>query len=311
MFNQQANSGQTMDEVDFTILAATSVLTDLIEKCPPAEACRDAFDRTAKATIKMATSNGGFGQVIRPRRPSRGNSDRVDYLTAREATANRQVPNAHSPVDQSGARIATMYESASCEPYTAHNTVARLPAMQSSTQVPPYRLNIANIKSEHEGYAMARPMPSTGLNTNAGALPDVGAALPDNSAIDPVLLPSPSPQMNSPSSVSSLTPTSAQQYTSQGNSNNSNLNMLRSPMAGFGPATGAFTLSDLQGMDFLQNLQDPSGADGFNNSDIQMDMGFGIGWEGMHHDFSDGQQVDLFDGFFFGNQQGGTGGGGL
>lgn len=53
----------TMDEVDFTILAATSVLTDLIEKCPPAEACRDAFDRTAKATVKMANSTGGFGQV--------------------------------------------------------------------------------------------------------------------------------------------------------------------------------------------------------------------------------------------------------
>lgn len=33
-------------------------------------------------------------------------------------------------------------------------------------------------------------------------------------------------------------------------------------------------------------------------------------WEGMHHDFSDGNQhVDLFDGFFFGGQQAGSGGG--
>lgn len=39
-----------MDEVDFTILAATSVLGDLIPKCPPAEACRDAFDRMSKGT---------------------------------------------------------------------------------------------------------------------------------------------------------------------------------------------------------------------------------------------------------------------
>ncbi|PHH76916.1 hypothetical protein CDD82_3758 [Ophiocordyceps australis] len=51
----------TMDEVDFTILAAKSVFTDMIDKCPPAETCRDAFDRTAKATIKMASSCGGFG----------------------------------------------------------------------------------------------------------------------------------------------------------------------------------------------------------------------------------------------------------
>lgn len=46
-----------------------------------------------------------------------------------------------------------------------------------------------------------------------------------------------------------------------------------------------------------------------------MDLNFGLGWEGLHHDFSDGQQLDLFDGFFFGDQRGaggaGGGGGGL
>ncbi|KAF2718271.1 hypothetical protein K431DRAFT_231129, partial [Polychaeton citri CBS 116435] len=53
----------TLDDVDFTILAATSVLTDLIEKCPPAEACRDAFVRMSKATISMCMSTTGFGQA--------------------------------------------------------------------------------------------------------------------------------------------------------------------------------------------------------------------------------------------------------
>lgn len=50
-----------MDSVDFTILAATSVLDDMIEKCPPAETCRDAFDRMAKSTVKMCMSTTGFG----------------------------------------------------------------------------------------------------------------------------------------------------------------------------------------------------------------------------------------------------------
>ncbi len=70
-----------MDEVDFTILAANSVFGDLIEKCPPAEACRDAFDRTAKATIKMANSTGGFGQSLRPTRPASRDSidQRLDW----------------------------------------------------------------------------------------------------------------------------------------------------------------------------------------------------------------------------------------
>lgn len=41
-----------------------------------------------------------------------------------------------------------------------------------------------------------------------------------------------------------------------------------------------------------------------------MDLNFGLGWEGLHHDFSDGQQLDLFDGFFFGDQRGAGGAGG-
>jgi hypothetical protein len=52
---------QTMDEVDFTILAATSILGDMIDKCPPAETCRDAFDRMSKATVQMCMSTTGFG----------------------------------------------------------------------------------------------------------------------------------------------------------------------------------------------------------------------------------------------------------
>ncbi|KAI8633332.1 fungal-specific transcription factor domain-containing protein [Xylariaceae sp. FL1651] len=298
---QQLTMMQTMDEVDFTILAATSVFTDLIDKCPPAETCRDAFDRTAKATIKMANSNGGFGQVLnRNKRESKGSSDRIDYLTTREATANRYKPLSHMPADQSVPRSSNTYEVSPSETYNSHHSAAQAASMHSVPPAPPYRLNIPNIKSEHDGYSMNRPMP-----LNAGGPSEIGP-IPDNSAIDPVLLPSHSPQMNSPASVSSMTPKSAhQQFTPQGTSN---FNLLRSPPAGFAPPS-ALTLADLQGMDFLQNLQDQSGVDGLNNPDMQMDMGFGIGWEGMHHDFSEGQQFDLFDGFFFGAQQGGNGGG--
>jgi hypothetical protein len=50
-----------MDDVDFTNLAATSVLGDMIYKCPPAETCRDAFERMSKATVQMCMSTTGFG----------------------------------------------------------------------------------------------------------------------------------------------------------------------------------------------------------------------------------------------------------
>lgn len=50
--------------MDFTVLAATSVLGDLIGKCPPAEACRDAFERMSKATVQMGLSTTGFGSQV-------------------------------------------------------------------------------------------------------------------------------------------------------------------------------------------------------------------------------------------------------
>ncbi len=62
-------------------------------------------------------------------------------------------------------------------------------------------------------------------------------------------------------------------------------------------------------MQSLGNLN--AGPGGGALADAPMDFGFGMGWEGVHHDFNDGQQVDIFDGFFFGGQQGGAGGGGL
>jgi len=53
-------------------------------------------------------------------------------------------------------------------------------------------------------------------------------------------------------------------------------------------------------MDFLQgNGWDlPQGAQ--NGNAWSGDLGMGLGWEGMDHDFSEGGNVDLFDGFFFG-----------
>lgn len=35
-----------------------------MDKCPPAEACRDAFERMSKATVQMVLSSTGFGQPV-------------------------------------------------------------------------------------------------------------------------------------------------------------------------------------------------------------------------------------------------------
>ncbi|KAH8680904.1 fungal-specific transcription factor domain-containing protein [Xylariales sp. PMI_506] len=276
----------TMDEVDFTILAAISVFSDLVEKCPPAEACRDAFDRTAKATVKMATQTGGFG--LPQAQPNHSQRASHDYISAREATANRHKHHQRLSLEQNQASRSP-YE-IPLDGYAPQNRGPQTPSLQSS----PFSLTMPQVKTEPDGYSMIRGVPR---QTDEQ----------DQSAIDPVLLPSPSAAQHtsqSPISVSSLSTNTAQPAGLN--------NFIRSPPGTFNNNSnntpGQVSYSDLQGMDFLQGLQNASSTDGEAGADVQqMDLGFGLGWEGMHHDFSDGQQVDLFDGFFFGGQQAGGG----
>ncbi|KAI0132530.1 fungal-specific transcription factor domain-containing protein [Xylariales sp. AK1849] len=282
----------TMDEVDFTILAATSVFSDLVEKCPPAEACRDAFDRTAKATVKMANQTGGFGQ--NPGQTSDRSKSGYDYMTAREATSTRHRHHQQrQSLDRSTPRSSTHSQH---EMAMGLDGYQRVPPIQTSQ----FNLAMPHIKNEQDGYSMLRGIPGPGRN--AGSLSDE----PDNSAIDPVLLPSPTQNVQSPISVASMAPVSV--TNPQGGANAVMSNYLSSPSVQFSNPPGQLSYSDLQGMEFLQSLQGSSGVDDDMDGEAQLDLGFGLGWEGMHHDFSDGQQVDLFDGFFFGGQQGGSGG---
>ncbi len=66
-------------------------------------------------------------------------------------------------------------------------------------------------------------------------------------------------------------------------------------------------MSSLPGMDFLNSVG-PS-VDDFDFDANGLGLGFGMGLD-YQHDWSDGQQYDLFDGFFFGNGLGGTNGAG-
>lgn len=78
-------------------------------------------------------------------------------------------------------------------------------------------------------------------------------------------------------------------------------------------------MSTLPGMDFLNNLstnnttgEADDGEFNFDAAGGLADLGFGMGLD-FQHDWSDGQQYDLFDGFFFGSGNGngnGNGGGG-
>jgi hypothetical protein len=323
---------QTMDEVDFTILAATSVFTDLSEKCPPAEACRDAIDRTAKATIRMANSTGGFGQVLpRARAGSRGSVDQRDWAARSDtASSKAQRHTHHQGGEDRSLMAASQYGLPGItDAYANASQSSHLPPIQSALQ----RMNsLPNLKAESDGFSMMRSVP--GQPRSSVTAPEAGNS-PDTSAIDPSLLPSPTavrtpPGVGSPSSnatgsaarranmpqmppattaaqmaafiAQSQAPQQHQQQPQQ------QQQQQQQQAGGFSPAR-QLNFGDLQGMDFLNQVTGngngslPDGVAENQNGDF----GFGLGWEGLHHDFSDGQQYDLFDGFFFGGQQGGAG----
>jgi hypothetical protein len=316
-----------MDEVDFTILAATSVFTDFMDKCPPAEACRDAFDRTVKATLKMVNASGGFGQQYHPGQGSGGSSarsslehSRLDWSSRSDTTSLSNKPHhrRHRPqpsIDHASTLTPTDAYSTSASPSSL------LSAFQKGAQ---YRLpgsGPATVKSEPDGFSLMRNLP---LPPRSNASSAENPVTPEATiAADATMAQPQRPTPSTAATAAQLSSPVAEMVvgTPTGGGYLSPQQQRQQQSAMFSP--GAVSYADLQGMEFLQNLPAGGGGggdgggsgtgvgvDGIDFSglaDTQMDLGFGLGWEGLHHDYSEGQQLDLFDGFFFGGQQGGAG----
>ncbi|KAH6664741.1 fungal-specific transcription factor domain-containing protein [Plectosphaerella plurivora] len=274
-----------MDEVDFTILAAKSVFTDLMDKCPPAETCRDAFDRTAKATIKMANSTGGFGSVPSSRKTK---ESRMDWASNGDGSSTASLHRRRQPPSQNAFQIDMPLS----------DTLSS-PSLSASGELPSgHSPSIARSKTFESD-------PFTGMG-NRGQ--------PSPAGLDPTMMHSPTlmRQNTAPqtASTSANTPYLSQQPT---------------PYRGAGPVNLKSEYADPQMVEFFQTLQNmgqdgngtapgSAGGDmggysgtsggGADMSQQQLDLGFGINWDNLHHDFSDGgQQMNIFDGFFFGSQQ--------
>ncbi|KAL1847122.1 hypothetical protein VTK73DRAFT_10419 [Phialemonium thermophilum] len=301
----------SMDEVDFTILAAISVFTDLIDKCPPAEACRDAFDRTAKATIKMVNSTGGFGQSLYSSQnqmqpnPDGGPENRPEWFPPKErgsgpTRSHRQQHHHHHrrpSTDRSSNRSSTYFDMpSSADRY--YNSASSTSSFTTAQDVPTRMSGRApRVKSDVDSFSQSSPVLRTTASNTSGL--DASFRPPDSTRQ--------SLQLRSGATFSQQ---QQQQQQLQ-------LQQAADP-SGLSPET--LDLADLQGMEFLQGLTEgvmgtvggeggvpDFGVGAAGLTEGQMDMNFGIGWEGLHHDFSDGQQFDLFDGFFFGDQRGGGG----
>jgi hypothetical protein len=243
---------KTMDEVDFTVLAAKSVFTDMIDKCPPAETCRDAFDRTARATIKMASSKGGFGPQAQPVRRPRTQTTGGWTSNNPDATP----PARHRKYQQSQEQQPFQFDISLSD--TLSSPTLSVTNDIGSRGSPPS----SNTKAADTDYTMAGHSPvdrgvKQEMRPSAGARMDSGHSTGGNSFM-------------------------GQQF----------------------GLSGSMDYPDTQTMDFLQNLRSVPNGDFGNVDQQQVDLGFGINWEGLPNDYGEGQQMNPFDTFFFGGQQG-------
>ncbi|KAI9794473.1 MAG: Fungal specific transcription factor [Piccolia ochrophora] len=262
----------TMDDVDFTILAATSVLGDLMEKCPPAEACRDAFERMSRATVQMCLSTTGFGsQAVRqgPAGPPSRMLSTQTHTTETKGPGDQALNPGFSP------RLAPTLNPASAgRPAPRFDMDLRDLFPDDSADSPLFRRDMGVDPSQSESNSFPPKSPPNIPTYNAEA--PAGGSLP-------------------PSTWRGLGtgPPSAPSAT---------LPLQHEPMQPFETASHDFAGNPYAEVDV--GATDPwRGGSGNGYVMSSIDFGLGSGTE-MDHDWSDVSQLDLFDGFFFGNAGG-------
>ena len=281
---------QSLDDVDFTVLAATSVLGDLIDKCPPAEACRDAFDRMSKATIQMCMSTTGFGpQALRalPQQPT-STAPKSDAV---EADMQGFVQPSHfpqpprRPVPRFDMNLKDLFSDDETDKRSFSRVSNKVNTMRPPPPPPPQQ-----IKSEPPSFP-GDPKISPNLHTQPFAFPP-HSPFPTTSTHTPPPPPSPRPPPPTPPPPQKNKNKTNQPYTPRA--------ALNSAVPASASAYPDLGFDDLG---FLDSFPVPSASGDAATQDVG--IGFGMGFGDGTHDWSDGNGLDLFDGFFFG--PGGTG----
>jgi len=294
----------TLDDVDFTILAATSVLGDMIEKCPPAEACRDAFDRMSKATIAMVEQTTGFGpQALRYIAQAQKVQQHADMPATGERNIQKMNPNQAMAAPNHGRP-------------QQHQQQQQQHAQQARRPMPRFDMNLRDLFTDDEStnrpsaqrrgpFPMARPAAAAVKREGAPGFPGTptGAAY-QQKQISPRLY-APSPPIDP--SLQSTPPPMARQSPSQHHY------YPRGGQSYVAPGPQGLA-GHVEGFEFLQDFQLPdqsgvSGQAGHGAGNYgEFDMGFGAGglaFDGGGQPWDENGGFDLFDGFFFGGTNGG------
>ncbi|KAL9070238.1 MAG: hypothetical protein Q9157_005887 [Trypethelium eluteriae] len=272
--SQVVRNGLTLEEIDSTVLAAKSVLEDLTEHCPPAQACREAFDRMSKATIRLCLSTKDTGFVGQPE---------LSPIDMHPVELNRKASYPMSAGSQSASMASVRSDS-----WTGEEQSSKMP-------MPQFDMNLQNLLS---GGRVSGSRPSRIQPINRSSTMDLDQrssqfAAPrhpveikkDLDELSPTQFPPPSyqPPSEAPAPPEAPPPT---QFPS-----------LAAPESGQ--------------LDFLNSFNMENADEWDLSAPENLDLGFGMQlnmWEGGH-DWSEAVSSDLLNGFFFGGSGGGNAGG--
>ncbi|KAJ5682731.1 hypothetical protein N7462_005896 [Penicillium macrosclerotiorum] len=293
----------TLDEVDFTVLAATSVLGDLMHKCPPAENCRDAFERMSKATVQMCLSTTGFGSQVDMSRISAASHaggslhpgrrqgidqrQRAGHGQARRSTQNRP----QRPIPKFDMNLADLFSDANTPLADRSRTDSRPPGTN-------YAVRPETAEAVAPGFA------DRGARPFSQRTPSMEYYMKYEGQTSPPGPPqfyygnSP-PQSGSPGSVAhSAGGPHAVPPTDPDNQTGMSLDFLD-----FGSAD-----PDSQTMGQDANAEYNLAAMPSLGQNVGIDLGFGMAMD-FQHDWSENPNYDILEGYFFGGSGAGAPGG--
>jgi hypothetical protein len=273
--NAQADGLQTADEVELTVLSAISVLGDLVQMCPPAEAYRGAFERMSRATVQMCTSTGGFGMAadlarISPRALVRPTADVPASNVQQSLTEYRpNLVNISSP-QQSQSRQHQSYETSLGNLFADQCQSPTSGRQQSQGQMPIFLPEQPPGSFQHVPYMQSYDIPQQ--QQQQYYYPD------------------------SPQSVSS--DSGPLNYGASQNTEHDGLGTTDLGFLDFLPVTGQNTISGPDGSHNHNPLTLSPLIQGRDQS-TGVDLGFGMTFN-FQHDWSEGGGYNLLDDFFFG-----------
>lgn len=268
-----------------------------MHKCPPAEACRDAFERMSKATVQMCLSTTGFGSQV----------DMTRVHAASHGAGSLYAGRGRQPMDQRRGQ----------------GSVRRSTQSRAQRPVPKFDMNLADLfndnpmadrsRAENRPPGQPHPVRSEQTESVTGSFPADrnGRSFRQHTpSMEYYTSPQPPPQFyygnspqhsGSPGSVAANGPHSVAPADAEAQSGIS-LDFLE---FGSGDPEAQTHMETDPNAEYLAGMP-PLGPNLGQN--VGIDLGFGMAMD-FQHDWSENPNYDLLEGYFFGGSGPGASGG--